>query len=120
MSEYIDEEMIKEYLDLDIEELYVIIGSELSQNELGLGTDDIKEVLEKGEKWFSEQKPKIRQLVCGSIMIKKYLNSEHTDNRIEIISTIADIIAAHFSIVPIFMLSTLVFKEGLGTLCDGF
>ena len=98
-------------------ELYIKLGLGLSTS-FGLETPKNEHALiYLAKTWYDENRNKIVEKICSSKIIKKYLDANDTSKKTEIIAAIADIIAESWIGIPPFVLSVLIFKEGVEKIC---
>ena len=103
---------------LDEEALLAQLGKELAPP--GFGSSPRTPVRNRltGKQWMVDNRIKLAKLICSSTQYDSTLPvSNSTMRRAELVAVIADIISSQFIGIPVFIVSVLLVKEGLHTLC---
>lgn len=112
-----NQEQIEYLLSRDEDDLMLELGESLSDS-LGLeARRNKKSLIQHAKKWYQTNKAFLTEAVCESKVLEKYVISDEYEKRIEIVAAIADVIAAKWTGVSPFVLSVMVFREGIKTLC---
>jgi len=106
-----------EKLDLlSTNELLELLGTELQRNRLDAKDSDAPEVA--GKKALQTYSRTFQDRICQSPTIQKFLQSEKTFKRVEIIAAIADVISGFLTGVSLATVSVLIAREGISSYCD--
>lgn len=112
-----DQEQIEYLLAQDEDELMLELGESLSDS-MGLAASkNRKSLIQHARKWYKTNKKIITAAICDSRVLERYVISDEYEKRIEIVAAIADVIATKWTGVPPFVLSVMIFREGIRTLC---
>lgn len=110
---------IEQLLYFEKEVLYQIVGQSVIENSNLGAIDESPEKLQSlGENWFKSNREKLANALCGTYVVKTYLESDRVSNRILIVAAVADLIAPFVTVVPIITVAVLIIREGLESLCD--
>ena len=99
-------------LQMSVPELFTELGAELQGGHAAQPDKDEQEKL--GQRYFERERPRIRERLCVSEVMKS-LSSE--SDEVKMAAAIGDLLAPAFGMLPIFTLSMLVTKIGINKLC---
>jgi hypothetical protein len=114
----VDPKVIDDLFSQDIDDIYAEVGSQLVGEQMF--TLPRERLIEIAQRWLGDQRSQIAEKVCPSDIVL-LLTSEDptTQNRILLVTSIADLISSLvFTVSPV-TVSVLVIKEGLSLLCKG-
>jgi hypothetical protein len=107
---------LEQYLSLDTGALVSLIPTYLPEYE---GTAFAPPgQLEAGWKEFNKLKAVLIPILCVDWDLCKKIKSEQFKDAIDLISALADVVAAHSGFVPPFLASTIIVKMGVRQLCN--
>jgi hypothetical protein len=112
-----DSDQIESLLLLEIEDLYVELGKDLSRKSMGMSGSSPEKNRLLGKNWFSSQHDKLSSSICKNDQIQLLLSNDRVVDSLELTSLIADILSSQYIGIPVFTLSALIVKTGLGYLC---
>ena len=118
MSKYKSSTITNE-LKKEVPDLFFEIGINLYKEGFAAAPPHPKKTEKNGKLWFESKKSEIRKLICKNEKVMKVFKENKNDNKIEIITIIADCISNIVigTTIPIITLSVLIFKEGINNLC---
>ena len=111
MNEYSN---IEDLLNKNDDELFELIGRKI--NKKYILPPSTKKLIENGKKWFKDNKLEIVNIICTNKKIKDLMSKKI--NKIELIAAIADLISSVAHGIPAFVVSILLFKQGIDSLCS--
>lgn len=106
-------DQIETYLSLDSDKLFLTIADSLAS---GASTEAPSS--DAGRAWFEKNKVRFKKAVCGTNVVKVYLESEKANNRVLLVAAIADMVAGACGAIPPVTVAVLLVKEGLDSLCS--
>jgi hypothetical protein len=101
-------EKIEQLLAMNDADLFMILAGALPPEGSAAAPS-----VERARKWFQENTAQFRQVICGSHVVKTYLESERADNRILLVAAIADLIASICTGIAAITVAVMIVKEGL-------
>lgn len=107
---------IEKYNNLDTEALMEMLGAELHKSRMGLL--HAKDFRVAGERAYYTYKEKLNSSICGNHSIRRLIESPEVFERAQIISAIADCISGYLTGVTLFVVSTMIAREGLSAYCQ--
>ena len=110
------QEDIEKLLSLDNESLYLEIGNKLTGK--GAFPFDKKYVTKLAKNWMREKRQHLAEILCDDKNIRELIRNQNKQNRILLITAIADLISSIISIVPAVTVAVLIVKEGFESLCS--
>lgn len=116
MNKHEKEHLINDLLNRQEEELLLLLGEDIEKFRMGAIKNEEKN-LKAGKNWFNKNREEIIQYLCNSKIIQSF-NSKTISNKVDIVAAIADVIVAKWVKLPVFVISTLIFKEGIDTICN--
>ena len=108
-------EILEMLSNKNTDELFFLIGRDLSRHDKTLGKLSNKGLIEKSKVWFELNKANFANKICNNKSIIKLYESEDT---LTLITTIGDLIAALVINVPPFNVAYLIYRLGIKNLCQ--
>ncbi len=109
---------IEDYDSMDIDDLYLVLGKTLGQ--AAAFPMPKSEIIRQARKWIESYRKEFIDSICNNSNIKEiFLENGASNRRATLIATIADVISGIVSGIPPFMVSVIIVKEGLHSLCNG-
>ncbi|VAW56389.1 hypothetical protein MNBD_GAMMA07-2733 [hydrothermal vent metagenome] len=107
---------IKEIASLNSNEIYELIGRELSES-MELGETEPEEYQDRGKRWIKKYKDQLQKTICGGFVAETILNEKRQWDQVLLIASITDLIATLSIGVSPVVIATLLVKEGIEQLC---
>ncbi|MDM8569066.1 hypothetical protein QUF50_06090 [Thiotrichales bacterium HSG1] len=113
--------ILKEVSELDSlnnNDLYKLIGQESDNKSFGITGKDDKRLQQRGKNIFRLKLPEIKTILCNNEIFKKLIHNHLNKSRTEIAAVVADILLTEIDIVPVCVISLLIAREYMESLCD--
>jgi hypothetical protein len=117
MGQFKGQADLEQLLLLETDDLYIELGKGLSRKTMGMHGSSPEKNRMLGQNWFASQQKNLSSSICTNERVRIYLSDGRLVNTIELASLIADILSAQYTGIPVFALSALIVKTGLGFLC---
>ena len=111
-----DRRRIERYMSLDMDDLVALIPTVHPDYKRNVFNTDGQ--VKAGWKEFDKIKTALIPILCVDWDMCTKIKSEQYKDAINLISAIADVIAAHSGFVPPFLASTIIVRMGVRHLCD--
>jgi hypothetical protein len=106
---------VEKYLSLDIDLLFSLIPPHLPEYQHTFFSPDGQ--TGAGKKAFDALSPELKRTLCEEWELCKKIDDAALNDHVELVVTIADVIASTQTVVPPFILSTLLVRMGVRRLC---
>ena len=107
---------ILDLLDKSSDELFFLLGQNLGGNYIIPPSS--KDLIRYGKDWLHQNYLEIKQSICANERIRKLISDkDRKGKKIELIAAIADVISGITIGIPPFVVSVLIFNEGIYSLC---
>lgn len=103
------------YLALDEEHLYSLIAPHLPEYDSVRFSPDGQE--EAGRRFFKKIEGRLRQAICREFDWPSKKNDPELQDRVNLVATVADVIASLTFGVPPFVIASILVKLGLNRFC---
>jgi hypothetical protein len=118
-----DANSIPDLLKSDLDDLLASLGSALHQRTLGISGGVAKPrsaLIEDAKIWLDTKRSLLKSIICSSDQVKAILRDGKNAKTVDLVATIADLISAHVTGVPPFVVAVLALRVGITALCtDG-
>lgn len=99
-----------------IDELYLLIGEKLFEDDNDIFPKKKNELILAGKKWWENKKKSIANELCPHLDNKLIENIKNDSYQLELV--IADFISGIILNIPPFLVSALIIKHGIENLCS--
>jgi hypothetical protein len=106
---------IQYLLDLDIDQLYSVLASEMPgyQGEMFSPQDQTK----LGERIFHDLKERIYHTICIEYRFCERINDEHLKDSIALVAVLSEWLISRYTGFPVVTLATILVKIGIAEFC---
>ncbi|MFF3400408.1 hypothetical protein ACFYW6_18005 [Streptomyces sp. NPDC002659] len=108
------------WLELQDDELYSIVGSDLLGESLGIGPSDPDRSADFGRQWFAARRRELQREVCGNPKVQQMV-IHHNGDKLAECAAVFEILGdsgIHMGSAPV--VAVLIVRLGLTTFCSGY
>lgn len=110
--------LIHELLEKSENELYLELSIVSSSNSFEYSLNDLNKAIAKGKEVVSKQINIIKESICSNDYITKLAESKSYEDKVILVSAIADLIAATVIGISPITVAALLVKQGVPSLCN--
>lgn len=109
---------VEKILLMTEQDLFTSIGNDLQNISLRADEHTPKDSEKMGRKWFTFNKQQLLREICFSEKIVKFLIEEKTEEKVELVTAVSDVIVGLCGGISVISVSALLVKAGLKSLCS--
>ena len=110
--------IIRELLEKSENELYLELSIVSSSRSFEYSVEDLNKAISKGKEIVSRQMNIIKESICSNDYITKLATSKSYEDKVMLVSAIADLLAATVIAISPITVAALLVKQGVPALCN--
>lgn len=110
-------EELKHLIEADEARLFEHIGAHAIRGSVGARPATPRKLEKEGRAWLKRHTVELRNRVCGSVVVKAYLDSDSAQDRVLLVAAVADLVSSLVTGVAAISVAILIVREGLATWC---